>query len=501
MGFSPMKKAEIGVGKYIIMLIGFISICIYSSITLFINNIHLVEFISIIRPLLLFFAIGVVLLTVFSLLFQSLVKSILCTDFYMLVFTFFGIIDKRISSIVYIKYWHTLFISLVILGHIAYFIKRFFSINVTYILTLLISISFIALNTINISVGYLGVTIKPPEGVEHNTSEQIQPIFSGKNLPNVYYFIFDEMSSFSVAEEYFGVDNNSFLKSLEKKGFTIFHDSFNEVAETRSVIANYLSLEYKAVNIDITNIDVAALTELSQQSELIKTAESIGYKINTLGDAEMFYSIKNKDKTYYEVTSINGETISDIILEKSLFYPIIQKKLNVPYTKKKLEEIELYFNNERAYNEYNSFIFTYVTFPHQPFQLDRNGNTASWQDWTNWTSPKPYREQYLYACKYIDLLTSRIIENDKDAVIIIQSDHGPRGLYDPINEEMIIPYNERCHIFNAVYYRGETVPDCSGKSGVNTLRTIFSELWDLNLPDLEVPYNSLYLEAIDDTGK
>lgn len=83
-------------------------------------------------------------------------------------------------------------------------------------------------------------------------------------------------------------------------------------------------------------------------------------------------------------------------------------------------------------------------------------------------------------------MTTEIIANDPEAIIIIQSDHGYRypthlqfwygiNQYD-VEEEA--PYMR--NILNAVYYQGEDIY-IDNYSGLNTLITVLNKLLDVDL--------------------
>lgn len=483
------------------MLLGTLSVCGYSSLGIYFNNADRTEIKNALMPMLVFCVMGGVVFGLCYVVTKSVSKSMVGCGVLMLFVTLFRYIEDIAASLFSsLRYWHVLIIGLVVIGHALYFLWKRVPEKVASVIALLMTSVFFFSNAAGLVMALPQITGRGGSfRAASSTSPEISLDQTGNaaDLPNVYYFIFDEMASFSVMEEYFDCDNSAFADVLAQKGFSVMDDSYNEVAATSIVLPNLLNLDYLA---DPSLLDVYTaeeLAELSRQAELFRLAKAMGYTVETLGDAENYYSSDAGGRPAAENTTDTGETLSELILDKSVFYPAFGRKASAAILGK-LQAVKSYFGDQASYSGENSkIVFTYFSFPHVPFVVDSAGNRVSEQNRVNLTTPVYYREQYLYACGYIDELTDRILENDPEAVIIIQSDHGSRDLLDSRTGERVIPYRERCRIFNAVYYGGQPMPDCAGKSGVNTLRTVFSALWGADLPDVEVPYYTLEEEETD----
>ena len=71
---------------------------------------------------------------------------------------------------------------------------------------------------------------------------------------------------------------------------------------------------------------------------------------------------------------------------------------------------------------------TYAHFinPHSPFVFDKNGEKTSLKNMYNWKDPDNYLNQYIYITSEIKKVIEILIKKP-NTLIIIQSDHGPRG--------------------------------------------------------------------------
>lgn len=91
------------------------------------------------------------------------------------------------------------------------------------------------------------------------------------------------------------------------------------------------------------------------------------------------------------------------------------------------------------------FIFSHIYSPHAPYLFDRYGNKVYHGINTNDIKIQAYNysEQVLFLNKMLDKMVETILNNDKDCIIIIQSDH---GIFP------VTPQKERYQVLNAFYF-------------------------------------------------
>jgi hypothetical protein len=115
------------------------------------------------------------------------------------------------------------------------------------------------------------------------------------------------------------------------------------------------------------------------------------------------------------------------------------------------------------------FIYAHVLMPHPPYLFDRNGR--------RWPTPRTdatmaddYLEQLIFVNRLAAEALSGILANSATPpVIIVQGDHGFRGLTGP--DQAL----ERKTILNAYLLPGEApLPNLNGITPVNTFRLLLN---------------------------
>ncbi len=119
------------------------------------------------------------------------------------------------------------------------------------------------------------------------------------------------------------------------------------------------------------------------------------------------------------------------------------------------------------------FLFLHILLPHEPFVFDENGDPVAEGDMHNWADPRHYAGQVIFLSKLIDELTTAIITQDPQAVVLLQSDHGARSFAH-------IKFKEKRACLNCVYLGGNDV-QIEGLSPVNTLRLALNYALGLQL--------------------
>lgn len=166
------------------------------------------------------------------------------------------------------------------------------------------------------------------------------------------------------------------------------------------------------------------------------------------------------------------------------------------YTRLQMLETQQFFTDKETFEPNTSTAyFTYLMVPHRPHVFTENGELTPMQDRWNIQDPNAYLGQFIYTTSVILEMMESITTNDPDAVIVLQSDHGSRNLYNKEGENAIHPQDKR-NFLNAVYFRGELL-DVDGMTGLNTIRTVLTKLFDnVDLPVLEVPENPLVFGTV-----
>lgn len=310
--------------------------------------------------------------------------------------------------------------------------------------------------------------------------------------PDVYYFIYDEYAGQQGLQRYYEYDNQEFLGELRKLGFNISDTSYNTESYSTTVnVPNLLNISYVAGadEIEANNL------KYMKNPKLINIFKSNGYSINLINHTDFL------DDTDCNVLITSGQidTISTYIIQKSIiqvfedYYAEFMKDDSeigqyVASLKNILGTMKICVTLTE--DDKPTLTVGYISCPHVPFVFDEKGNTLDKSEIHNWENKNYYLNQLEYMNTCILETVNNILEEDREAIIILQSDHGVRypvhmeelGINTEYEIDSEIPYME--NILNCVYYKGEKI-DIEGKTGINTLRTVLNEAFKTSYDMIE----------------
>lgn len=321
---------------------------------------------------------------------------------------------------------------------------------------------------------------------------QRTPIQFGEEQPNVYYFLFDEYGGYHNLKQYYDFDNSPFLRELEERGFNVSYDSRNtEAVNTDTIMPNLLNLDYvvkvedpwRMKNDEMQNF---YLGELFRQN---------GYQVNLinhvdyLGDQGCRVLTKNQTR----------RTISEYLMRNSLYNKsekareLLENFFVVDYGANYRQGLDNALEmglKSPELTEGKTLTVGYIQCPHSPTMVGPNGEELPYATGWRWTDHSLYLGQVEFINKYILQLVDAIQEQDPEAMIILQSDHGNRYAihmlqlkvweeYDPHAENQYMQ-----NILNCVYYQGKSYP-IEGETGINTMRMMLREVFGADFPPIE----------------
>lgn len=454
---------------------------IYPVLSLYINNINEVRIIEIILPILMNITIIEIIMFLIKFITKNYISSIVyaCIIFYIIMY--FKLIDEnQMSSI---PYWNSvplvLYITIVLLFiiHKTKLRKVLDKILLFSVIGIIASLSVSIINNIDqIKILSSNETFsdKKVEFIEDNNSMEF---YKKNELPNIYYIILDEYSSFKQMKKWYDFDNKEFYDFLKKHNFNIIEDSRNESmnSSTIYITTNLINISY--VSVDNNYIKA---NKLRDQPFLFKLLDKYGYNVNYQGGPQIGW---NNSKIKISSTTIEGYTLLDIIYGNNILYPLFEKNINVMQQK----ELDLYNYLENYINIVKKSSFLYIHFRAGHVPLIFNENTINTPDkFFNNIDKSLYIGQIKYTNSRIMQMVSNIIEKEPDSIIIIQSDHSQRNLRNA-SRKKIIPVKDSQQVFNAVYYKGETLEFDNTLSGVNTVRLVIDKILNTNLGVIDVP--------------
>ena len=456
-------------------LLGSIVVAAFPALFMFFQNAGEAHFSDIVPVTVGFMAAGVILYGIALLLTRKPAKAGLITFLFLLVFLNYAPIEKLIQMLFpELRYWHIAPILLVILLHFSWAICSFLPDDITDLFTPIITVVFCALIIINGAPKFATIQARI-NSEKKSAKESIENTQEGAEMPNIYFLMFDEYSSYDFMKKYYDYDNKEFLERLKNDGFSISYGSHNESVRTSTVVANLMNLEY----IVDDSWEEYRKSQVRMNGRLYSLLQEHGYRLYSLTESYGLPLLDQTLDTGGRRATVSGDTLGDVLLKNTVAYPLVNKKWNA--LRPTLDIIENYICS----GEKSRFLVAHLNITHAPFIYDRDGNISNNIN-SNWVDKQFYLNQYIFATKVMDELVECILENDPNSIIIIQSDHGARASTDMSLYKVMFSLEDMSNIFNCVYYPGELL-NIEGLSGVNTERLVYGKLLDVVLPQIPVP--------------
>lgn len=289
--------------------------------------------------------------------------------------------------------------------------------------------------------------------------------FAANEKPNIYFVILDGYANNQVLEKYYSFNNSSFTSHLKEQGFVFCDSAFSNYYYTFPSLASTLNFDY--IN------DSIPQPELIRQNRLFSVLKANGYSIAHLKSG---YAVSSSFVLADKTIAIEGPNE----FEKSL----------LKFTILRLDDLIGLFAHSRlksqfkkmyelsASDETPKFCFIHIVAPHPPYIFDREGRIQIKHQFAehSWEPKSFYVDQLVYVNRQIEEFTASILQQDKNAVILLQSDHGPwiNGTPDEV-------FESRSKILYA-YYSPKHLNIPSRSSSVNTFRYVLNGLFNTALP-------------------
>lgn len=438
---------------------------------------------EIIRPLFIFSAIGILCFLISLLFIKDVSRATLIAIIFIVSLSNFRAIEAFFETIFRsMRYWHVLPVMIVLIIFISMLIIKIMPKDLGEILVTMLGVVMSVLILINAFIAIPDIR-KYSQNHKVNLSADTSndSIAVDDNLPNVYLLIFDEYAGFEQIEKYYGYDNNELKTFLIENNFNISKNSHNEWYETSVCITNLMNLDY-VVSPQITS---AEAENIRKNGRLFLFMQELGYNVQVVekGDFLGQYS-PTRNEANTNAGTINGETLEDLLLKRTVIYPFLQGYSNASVVD--IVNLCEYMADSDHVPQKPTFTIFYVCFPHQPFLVDENGNRLPYNACYNWENDEYYLGQYKYSTKLMMKILKNLVNNDPDSVIFLQSDHGARASG---SEQFLVKFseNDMTEILNVVYCQGRKIENIDGKSAVNTMRIVLDELFNMDLGEVQMP--------------
>jgi len=312
------------------------------------------------------------------------------------------------------------------------------------------------------------------------------------SLPDIYYLIFDRYANEKTLTKFYDFDNTELLDWLRARGFFVASDSRANYVGTKNSLASSLNMSYMPEKLPINE---RVIFHVLQEQAVARLLQGAGYTYYHFG-------------AWYEPTKYNRHADWNykegglIDLSRDFVKKFAETTIVGGFLQNRIDERTNILNKfdrlaETASKPGPKFIFFHMLLPHHPFLFGPNGEPQSSREAASKSMKENYVNQLKFTNTKIKELVERIFANSaKPPVIILQSDEGPSAEEfsaadlprDGKRAETVARTQLRFLILNAYYLPGnEPAPLYPAISPVNTFRLIFNRYFGTTfklLPDV-----------------
>jgi len=327
-------------------------------------------------------------------------------------------------------------------------------------------------------------TRTPGAGLE-TSSKPSAPL--PERRPDVYFFLLDGYARADQLESTLGYDNSGFLRSLEGRGFRVHDAATAAYPATFLSLASTLSMEYSAPPGEVGEY-APFYDAIEGDNETVRAFHGLGYRFVFATDYSSFDCADEVDLCLEAEESgidvLIGERETAILRAAPLAEVLPAVGVHASPLTGYLTPESVVERVEAERSDDPVFVYSHILAPHPPYrylpgcELKTDLTNPSLIYWGEGEGSGG--EEYTQAVECINrsLLASvdTILERRRDAIIVIQGDHGPKFGIDfqrPLSEWSTVELQQRLPILNA-----QRLPSsCSGTDAraelaVNTFRYV-----------------------------
>ena len=330
-------------------------------------------------------------------------------------------------------------------------------------------------------------------------------ISENQELPDVYYLILDEYARNDALIEYHNFSNHELTEFLEKKGFHIAKNSFANYPMSVQSIPAIMNMDYINFLADEIGTEVRNYKPLNGKNYglypnnmVIKNFKEMNYKIITFNTFALhLHENPLSDETFcHRDKFLLDNRLVDVLARTSIFGYYIERWAEGELRQVTLCAFENFGNAGNVFDE-PVFVWAHVMLPHPPWIFGPNGeeitpgkpllitDNPEFRD-SGWEPKRQYIQQVQFANKKTIEVVENILENNSNAIIIIQGDHGTAwetNWMEPSKEDAW----QRLRNFDAIYFPDKDKRDLllDDRTLVNTFRTVFNAYYESNYELLE----------------
>lgn len=470
--------------KKLLMLASIFMVCVYPGIVLYTQNVYESDFIDILQVSLLFVIIGFALFGTMYIISKKYYLSIILTSICMLFVLHYNLIYRLLGEKKYIHIVLCILFGIVFTVVCLYLNK--IKIEYCMLVVKVIIFTFSVLLLLDYVVAIPKIVNKykilSKRSDTYNSKEYVKS--NDTSGSNIYFLLFDEYGGQDNLKEYYNFSNQDFYEKMKEKKFNVSYSSRNEEGfSTVTIVPNLLNLEYLSKE----TMPEVERTQLLKNPYIYNFMKENGYDVNVYSYPDFLDTEGSKysqgGEVFYE------DTAGYFVLNNTAFVYVYNmwrenqesgndSKLN--YGQELIRTMDEFANlSEKISWKQNNFTIGYFQAPHAPFFYDENGKEVNADYYYEWIDKKYYLNYLKWTNKKIDEMVDKIIKNDPQSIIIIQSDHGAR-LTRHITEATGEHWKDESEVYceknvlNCVYFKGQKF-NIEGLSGINTIRKVLNE--------------------------
>jgi len=324
--------------------------------------------------------------------------------------------------------------------------------------------------------------------------------FENKVQPNIFFIIPDMLGSLNVLEKNFNIKSSKIQNELINKGFKIAQEAKSSYNITQLTLTSIFALDYMLTENSQRYSDNNKLypryLKINKKIPLFDQLNILGYEFTMVSHAWWKCDVSWK---VHCINPLNDNLIQLILDDYSLnaflrnsvfsvFVPLIPKDFYIDANDSIKTLSDNLKKNSYIWDKGGVFTFVHSNSPHPPYR-SKDCNLLSVEE-RSFKSVQNYTSSVQCAFLRISEITDLIHSKYPDALIIIQSDHGPQmsitdGKYEKLsfNEQTESVLEERLSIFNAAHLPNLCKNDFSNNMGtVETIRLVLTCVGAIDLP-------------------
>ena len=315
--------------------------------------------------------------------------------------------------------------------------------------------------------------------------EKTSNIKDNSTSPDIYFILLDEFASLDTIKEIYHHVNSPLENFLREKNFFIATKSKTDSSNTWHVLPERLNM----MEIE-KNLPTKKVFNLVLNNKAAKYLKSKGYKYvyisdRQINDGQYINPYSDVNLTDLEPKSkyigIKASSFESMLIETSILRMYYYKRIENGEIHQKKELLKIDAVKKAIDIQAPKFVFSHHLISHAPFPFGENGEIVEKKDQYDWQNKNIYLGTYIFTeNQIIDLVSEILAKSKTPPIIIIQSDHGPRGGQGKNdNPKKLNMGYEWSKVFNAYYFPDQNYKELSDSiDPINTFPIIFNQYFN-----------------------